>query len=62
MEMQGEVKRDSFSPGFKHRLSLFNDPLAVSVIITVSPTFKQNLMLIFQTIVIMKETPHLIPV
>lgn len=60
MEMQGEVKRDSFSPGFKHRLSLFNDPLAataVSVIITVSPTFKQNLMLIFQTIVIIWKHP-----
>lgn len=65
MEMQAEIKRHSFSTGFKHRLSLFNYPLAgtsVSVIIIVTHTFKQNLMLIFQTIVIIEDTPNLIPV
>lgn len=65
MEMQAEIKRDFFWTGFKHRLPLFNYPLAgtlVAVIITVTPTFKQNLMLIFQTIVIIKDTPNLIPV
>lgn len=65
MEMQAEVKRDSFCTGFKHRLLLFNYPLAgtsVSVIIIVTHTFKQNPMLIFQTIVIIEDTPNLIPV
>lgn len=65
MDIQAELKRDSFSTGFKHRLSLFNYPQAgtlVSVIIIVTHTFKQNLMLIFQTIVIIKDTPNLIPV
>lgn len=41
--MQAEIKRDSFSTGFKHRLSLFNYPLAgtsVSVIIIVTQYFQ----------------------